>query len=156
MTAERIWDKPERYDRTAWRQYGMIAPLYEITREMPMPMVMWNTYRGRAIAFHWQELGIDVIPAVDWLGPETYHLTMDGLPEGGTLAVSSEGKGADMLRDGLLELVRRARPETVMVFGPRMSVGDVGCKLWWERGAEVMDIGDEEASRIFGIDIVGL
>ena len=156
MTAERVWDKPERYDRTAWRQYGMIAPLYEIDRRMPMPMILWNTYRGRAIAFHWQEVGTEVITSVDWLGPDTYNLTMTGLPVGGVLAVDSTNKGAGVLRDGLVEIVRRARPETIMVFGPRRPVSDVGCDLWWERGTEVMDIGDAEASRIFGIGISGL
>lgn len=156
VTAERIWDRPERYDRTVWYQRGVFSPLYEITRNMPMPMILWNTYRGRAIAFHWQEVGTEVITSVDWLGPDTYNLTMTGLPVGGVLAVDSTNKGAGVLRDGLVEIVRRARPETIMVFGPRRSVGDVGCNLWWERGSEVMDIGDAEASEIFGLEISGL
>ena len=61
-----------------------------------------------------------------------------------------------MLRDGLVEIARRAHPETVMVFGPRKSVGEVGCNLWWEHGTEVMEIGDAEASEIFGLEISGL
>lgn len=75
-----------------------------------------------------QRAGISVIPCIRWGKKETYDFAFDGIEPGGTIAVGSLGamknkETRKIFADGIPELVKRAQPKTIIVYGsydPRM------------------------------------
>ena len=103
---------------------------------MPLAMQVWNSYRNRAIAFWLQREGVPIIPNVRWGDERTYAFAFEGLAQGGTVAVSTNG----MLRSkvdrayfaaGLARMVEVVKPETIVnysqtpedIFGPHRERG---------------------------------
>jgi len=58
---------------------------------MPLAMQLWNAYRNRAVGYWLQSEGIKIVPNVRWGDERTYNFAFDGVPCGGTVAVSSHG-----------------------------------------------------------------
>lgn len=139
---ERVWNNPNRYLPILQRFSGVITPDFSLYREMPLAMQLWNTYRNRAIAFWLQREGLSIIPNVRWSDERTYAFAFEGLAEGGTVAVSTNG----MLRNkmnrayfaaGLARMMDIVKPETIVnysqtpedIFGP-----------YKKRGIEVIEL----------------
>lgn len=73
-----------------------------------------------------QDYGCTVIPTVSWAGTDSYDFAFDGLPTGGTIAVSTIGvkrsKDAfDIWVQGMNECMKVVKPHNVIVYG-----GDIG------------------------------
>lgn len=153
--AERVWKHPESYSLLLSRQYGIVAPAYALSPDMPMPMVQWNVYRGRAIARWLQTEGMRAIPSATWLDEDTFDTTLAGLPRGGTIAVTSDGMDACRFERGLVALAERCEPDAVLVHGPRLRVEEP-CEVIWERGHEVADMDAGEVEEIFGVRPQGI
>lgn len=105
---ERIWSNPKRYLPILQRFTGVITPDFSLYREMPLAMQIWNTY---AFAF-------------------------EGLAEGGTVAVSTNGTlrgkmDREYFKQGLAYMVAVLRPKTIVnysqtpddIFGPYKAKG---------------------------------
>ena len=69
---------------------------------------------------------MEVIPDVVWGDEESFEFCFDGIPKGGTVAVSSvgvsldgewNGKESNMFKAGYDEMMRRIEPETVIFYG---------------------------------------
>ena len=88
---ESVWKDPNRYLPMFKRFKGVITPDYSLYRDMPLVMQMWNTYRNRALAYWLQNEGVDIVPNVRWGDERTYDFVFEGLPHGGTVAVSTNG-----------------------------------------------------------------
>lgn len=133
---ERVWHNPNRYLPLLQRFAGVITPDFSLYREMPLVMQMWNTYRNRALAFWLQREGVPIIPNVRWGDERTYDFAFEGLPQGGTVAVSTNG----LLRTawergyftaGLARMVEVLHPHTIVnysqtpesIFGPYKEQG---------------------------------
>ena len=133
---ECVWNNPTRYLLVLRRFSGVITPDFSLYREMPLAMQVWNSYRNRAIAFWLQREEVPIIPNVRWGDERTYAFAFEGLAQGGTVAVSTNG----MLRSkvdrayfaaGLARMVEVVKPETIVnysqtpedIFGPHRERG---------------------------------
>jgi len=116
---ERVWNTPKRYLPMFQRFSGVITPDFSLYREMPLAMQIWNTYRNRAISFWLQREGIPIVPNVRWSDERTYAFAFEGLPQGGTVAVSTNGSlrntiDREYFKDGLARMVEVLQPQTII------------------------------------------
>lgn len=119
---ETTFSSPERSLKRVEAVGASLTPDFSIWRDMPRAAQIWNTYRSRWCGAYWQANGIDVIPTVSWSTPDTYDFCFDGLPVGGTIAISSVGvrtTGEDqvLFRQGVEQLLARTLPSTLLVYG---------------------------------------
>lgn len=133
---ERIWNDPRRYMEVVKKYAGALMPDFSTYVEMPLFMQMWNVYRMRAIAWYWQNNGIDVIPLLTWGDERSYEFCFSGLPIGGTYTSSNvgcftqDGKCTKEHLDGLYEGVRTVKPDLLVMYGTKMDL-DVPCEVLW-------------------------
>lgn len=119
---ERLWNKPEKYLPIVQRFAGALSPDFSCYVDMPYPMQRWNEYRRRALANYWQRNGVDVVPTLSWSDRGSFGFMIDGLPTGGTVAVSTvgvkrDGRSLSLWRDGMSYAMERLRPSRVIVYG---------------------------------------
>lgn len=123
---ERVWNSPEDYCTMLADYDCVLTPDFSLYTNMPIAMMIWNTYRSRLIGQMMQDYGCTVIPTVSWAGADSYDFAFDGLPTGGTIAVSTIGvkrnKDAfDIWVKGMDECMKSVKPHNVIVYG-----GDIG------------------------------
>jgi len=119
---ERLWKNPKRYLQKLKKFKGVISPDFSLYRNMPLVMQMWNTYRGRALAFWLQSNNIEIIPNIRWGDARTYNFCFDGVERNKTVAIGTHGCikhkiDKEYFKHGLSELVKRLSPETIIVYG---------------------------------------
>ena len=118
---ERVWNSPARYLPILRRFEGVITPDFSLYREMPLAMQIWNTYRNRALAFWLQREGVSIVPNIRWGDERTYEFAFEGLPTGGTVAVSAHGTlrnkvNRGYFKAGLARMVERLQPQTIITY----------------------------------------
>ena len=119
---ERLWNNPKQYLNKLKKFKGVISPDFSLYRNMPLPMQIWNTYRGRALAVWLQHSGIEVIPNVRFNDERTYEFCFNGIEKNKTVSVGTHGCiksniDRNFFKNGLAELVRRLKPNTIIVYG---------------------------------------
>ena len=119
---ERLWNNPGRYLEKLKKFKGIISPDFSLYRNMPLCMQIWNTYRGRSIAFWLQHNGIEVIPNVRFGDERTFDFCFDGIERNKTVAVGTHGcikrrEDKIFFKVGLALLVQRLSPKTIIVYG---------------------------------------
>lgn len=131
---ERVWTSPSRYiDVLRW--FGcVLTPDFSLYMDMPLPMMAWNHYRSQALGLYWQREGLRVVPTLSWAGPDSYAFCFEGVPRGGTVAVSTVGvKGndsaLDVWRSGMAEAMRRLEPSRVLLYGGDIGFDFGGCDV---------------------------
>lgn len=139
---ERVWNTPKRYFPMFQRFAGVITPDFSLYREMPLAMQIWNTYRNRAIAFWLQREGIPIVPNVRWGDERTYAFAFEVLPQGGTVAVSTNGSlrkkvDREYFKNGLEKMVEVLQPKTIINYShtPDDVFGE-----YVDRGLEILVI----------------
>lgn len=121
---QRIWAHPERYLEQL-RPYILVAPDFSTFIDDPLPVQIWNVYRSRLIAQFWEREAIDVLPLVRWTDQRSWSYCFEGLPEAGTLCVSTLGMARDpylwrIWRYGYVEMIDRLCPQLVLIYGDRV------------------------------------
>ena len=116
---ERVWNNPKQYLNLLKRFAGVITPDFSLYRGLPLAMQIWNTYRNRAIAYWLQSNGVDIIPNIRWGDERTYSFAFEGIEQGGTVAVSTNGciqKKLDRhyFAKGLAKMVEVLKPDTII------------------------------------------
>ena len=120
------WREPDKYiDRL--RQFkAVISPDFSVYTDFPRALQILACYRRQWCGAFWQEYGIDVIPDVVWGDEDSFDYCFDGIPVGGTVAVSSVGvkrdkswnnAEGDMFKKGYDEMLKRLEPTTVLFYG---------------------------------------
>lgn len=124
---ERVWHEPERYVPVIKRYAGAIMPNFSTWHIMPLPMQYYMLYRNRALAYYWQQQGIEVIPLLQCGDPRTYDYAFEGLPIGGTYAVMNNG----LMKEAedrfywyeFLEIALDAvKPDMLLVYGTKVDL----------------------------------
>ena len=116
---ECVWNAPIRYLSLFKKFAGVITPDFSLYRNMPLAMQIWNTYRNRALA-HWlQSNGVKTITNVRFGVERTYDFVFEGLQQGGTYAVGTNGciqKNDDRyhFKKGLAKMVEILKPDTIV------------------------------------------
>lgn len=118
---ERVWNNPKRYVDVFKKYSGIIGFDFSLYSDMPVAQQIWNIYRNRALSHYFQENNVKVIPNIQWGDESTYKYCFDGIPIGGTVAVSTNGAIGDSLeryifKKGLSKMLRVVKPKTVVVY----------------------------------------
>lgn len=119
---EKIWNNPKRYLDVLKKYAGVIGSDFSTYLDMPLAQQIWNLYRNRAISHFWQDNDIDVIPNVQWGDENSYEYCFDGIPSGGTVAISTNGAINGNLeryyfKKGLSKMIEVIKPKTVINYG---------------------------------------
>ena len=88
---ERVYKDPQGYGERLCDFQCVLTPDFSLYTDMPLPMQRWNCYRSRFVGAVWQQQGLNVIPTLQWAGPESYAFCFDGLPTHSVVAVSTVG-----------------------------------------------------------------
>lgn len=127
------WRDPDAYVDRLREFKAVISPDFSLYTDMPRCLQILACYRRQWCGAYWQSLGLDVIPDVSWGEESSFEFCFDGIPEGGTVAVSTvgvkndkdwNGKAGDTWRMGYEEMLRRIKPKMVLYYGN--AVGDLG------------------------------
>ena len=123
---ETLWREPMKSIETIFNFKYVIPPDFSFYSDMPLSLQIYQVYRMRAIHHFLSETGIQCIPVVGWSGEESFDFCFDGLPEGSTLAVSTNGcfakSGMECYRKGFSEMCNRLNPKRVIVVGKEIEV----------------------------------
>lgn len=120
---ERVWNRPEENIRLLSEYDCCLTPDFSLYRDMPRAMMIWNVYRSRLFGQMCQDYGLTVIPTIQFSTRATsFDFCFDGLPTGGTVALSSVGVCGDkiamgMFEEGSKEMLDRVKPKTVLFYG---------------------------------------
>ena len=102
---------------------AVISPDFSVYRSSPRHERILSIRLSRAVGAYFQSRGFPVVPTVRWATADDFDFCFLGLPTGATLAVSPHGccrrrDDRQHFREGLIELVRQARPRRLFVHGP--------------------------------------
>ena len=120
------WREPDKYIERLREFKAVISPDFSLYTDFPRALQILSCYRRQWCGAYWQLLGIDVIPDVVWGDKESFAYCFDGIPKGGTVAVSSVGvkrdnewnnKNGDMFKAGYDEMLKRLEPTTILFYG---------------------------------------
>lgn len=119
---ERVWNAPLRFSKVFSEFGAVMTPDFSTYLDFPKAVRVFNHYRKHWCGAYWQEMGITVIPTIEWGLQEDYDWCFDGEPEGGIVAVSNVGIMRDKeLREnymlGYKEMLTRLQPKEVLMFG---------------------------------------
>ena len=127
------WREPDKYIERLRNFKAVVSPDFSLYTDFPRALQILSCYRRQWCGAFWQSLGIDVIPDVVWGDEESFSFCFDGIPKGGTVAVSSVGvkndenwnnKEGDMFRAGFEEMKKRLEPTTILWYGAMIE----GCE----------------------------
>jgi hypothetical protein len=119
---ERIWRNTAVYLERLAKFKCVFTPDFSLYLDMPLAMQIWNTYRNRMIGQICQNYGMNVIPTIGWAGEDSFEFCFDGLPAGGTVAVSTVGvmknkEAKEIFQRGMEEMIKRVKPGFILVYG---------------------------------------
>ena len=127
---ERYWNNPEKYKGILENFRCICTPDFSLYDNMPLALKIWQTYRSRAIAWLMHDTHLPIVPTVSWGSSDTWAYCFDGLPAGGTLAISTNGcfaaGGRACFLAGYGEMIRRLSPDRILVVGQHMPEIDAG------------------------------
>jgi len=121
-----LWRQPDKNIERLKLFKAVISPDFSLYTDFPRALQILSCYRRQWCGAFWQYHGIDVIPDVVWGDHDSYDYCFDGIPKGGTVAVSSVGvkndehwnnKEGSLFVDGYKEMMKRIQPETVLYYG---------------------------------------
>lgn len=135
---ESAWSQPERASRYCAGLEAVLSPDFSLYCDHPIALQLHNVYRSRYLGALWQSMGMQVIPTVQWGDERSFEFCFDGMPVGGTVAVSTVGvlhrgqrsSGApEAFELGLREMVARCNPDVLLCYGERLPDGVVDIEV---------------------------
>lgn len=142
----RLWTNIDGYLEMLSQFKCVLSPDFSTYTDFPKAIQIYNHYRKHWVGAYLQEYGIDVIPTISWSTKDSFDWCFDGEPQGGCVAISSQGcitskKKRKLFMDGYCEMVARLQPETIIFYGqvPDECKGNiVRVKAFSERFNEVV------------------
>ena len=128
---EKFYDvlrNPEAYDEE-FKGKIIISPDCSLYRDAPYAVAVSNTYRNRAIGYHFQQIGAYVIPQIRWGNRLTYKddifpdkLAFLGVEKRSIYAIGTYGciqskEDKHVFKEGLEEMLITLEPLVVLVYG---------------------------------------
>ena len=115
---EHLWTAPRKY---ASRLEGKVTltPDFSLFTDYPDPVLHWQVYRSRWLGAYWQTIGATVIPTVSWAGPESFGYCFEGVEQGSTVALSTNGCAGSSreFSAGVDTLIEQVDPELILCYG---------------------------------------
>lgn len=120
-----IWNSAKRYPVPAVvRKAGCaLTPDYSVFTDWPYPLNLWQVYKARLLGALWTSNGINVIPSLMWGHPTQFEYLFDGLPYGGTFAISTGHSSQDekIFKEFYIEALARCQPSAMLVYGQSLK-----------------------------------
>lgn len=142
----------------AWNFAAAVSPNLSIWRGEPTAMHIYKTYLVRYVARMWQEMGIKIIPDINWADEASYEFCFDGIPKNAHVAAiqcrtSNTGtpeavESKKYFIKGLRTALERLAPKKLLIYGgmvhrkwiePNVDFGDtvpVWLDYWKLHGKE--------------------
>lgn len=120
------WRDPNKYIERLQQFKAVVSPDFSLYTDFPLALQILSCYRRQWCGAYWQSLGIDVIPDVVWGEKASFEFCFEGIPHGGTVAVSTVGVKNDkewnngigsLFKDGYDEMMNRLEPKTILFYG---------------------------------------
>lgn len=116
---------PVKFIEDLRRYPAVVAPDFSQYMDMPACVRFTNSYTNKAIAAIWQREGVNVIPNITWSDPSSYEYSIAGLPQGGIVAINSNGAmkynfSKYLWEKGYDYVVNHLEPSLILRFGPQM------------------------------------
>lgn len=123
---ERVWNDPYKYIDLLKKFDSVVCPDFSIYTNMPYPMKLWNIYRSRMLGYFWQRNGIKVIPNVTFSDPPSYRYCFDGIPQGGTIFISTVGmmrqtQAHEDIRKAFDIIQKKIKPSRILHLGKNIG-----------------------------------
>lgn len=109
----------------ALRHFSCVAePDLSIRVGDPLSDVISACTYSHEVAAYFVQCGLRVIPTMKWGDRTSFSVCFDGYEEGGAVLVSTIGVSRDsrskvFFHDGFLEMLRRIKPDCVLLYGDR-------------------------------------
>ncbi len=102
----------------------MLTPDFSMYTEMPLAMLLYNTFRNRWCGAYLADKGLRVIPTVNWGNEDSFDFCFEGIPKGSVVAVSTymvsehnnHADQKEFFLKGYEEMLRRIEPETILCY----------------------------------------
>lgn len=153
---EQLWNpRYTQRDINILSEYkGMFSPDFTLTPSLSIWQEMFNVFRSRAIGQILQRRDKNVIPTLGWSNRKSFDFCFAGLSEGGTVAISTNGilKNIVSLRlflEGVFELERQLRPDTIFVYGNKIELHTKAKQIWYPN-TRIQHLRNQKADIIEG------
>ena len=121
---ERVWKDPEGCIERLNNYKAVLSPDFSMYIQMNPVMQLYNTFRNRYCGAYFASKGLRVIPSMNWGNENTFDFCFEGVPKGGTVAVSTfqvseHGNHADQkdfFMKGYNEMLKRIEPERIICY----------------------------------------
>lgn len=118
----RCWTRPHEQLPILAKFQGVLTPDFSLFRDMPLVLQKYNHYRQQLLGCFWQSQGLNVIPTISWSDKRSYDWCFQGVPQGGTHAITTIGVVRDKealkhWRDGLAAYLDRLQPDKLVIVG---------------------------------------
>ena len=119
---ERVWHSPDIYLSVLSRFKAVLSPDFSMYADFPRAVSIFNHYRKQWCGAYWQENGINVIPTVGWIGPDSYDFVFEGLPRDSLVCISTVGMFFDKehrkkFMVGYHKALEELRPKKILFYG---------------------------------------
>lgn len=128
----RVWNHPDMYLKMLAKFQAVCTPDFSTYTDFPKAIQIYNHYRKQWLGAYWQQNGIVVIPTISWSDKASFEWCFDGIPNGGTVAVSSVGtqqnkKSRKLFLQGYQEMLERLKPTRIYFYGsvPKECTGNI-------------------------------
>lgn len=121
-----MWREPDKHIERLKRFKAVVSPDFSVYTDFPRALQILACYRRQWVGAYWQIQGLKVIPDVRWGDRESYAYCFEGIPKGGTVAVSTVGVRTDndwngvddnLWKSGYDEMMNRLEPSTIIFYG---------------------------------------
>ena len=121
-----VWNSPAR-GLTAVQKaspWAVCSPDFSLWTNTPLAEQIWNIYRARWCARHWQENGLTIIPTVNWSTPNSWAFCFDGIPPGQIVTLRTPKRFSTEhwtnFYSGYQEMLHRLTPRLILWFTDRL------------------------------------
>ena len=120
---EKYWNDPLKYIPLLQTCMLIGTPDYSLLPSMNPNLIRANVYRNRWIGCTWQNYGINAVPVIGWVKPDTYDVCFSGVEHGGVVMISTiscQTHKQEFLQ-GYNEMIKRISPSLIIVYGNMIS-----------------------------------
>jgi len=119
---DRLWQRPEVYLQMFQECKCVLTPDFSLYTDAPYSMQLWKHYQKQWLGCYMQSAGIRTIPTLGWSDERSFEFCFEGIPNNGTVAVSSVGvmnsaQTKDFFKKGFGRAIEVLTPSTVLFFG---------------------------------------
>ena len=126
---EITWRKPELTLKRVLELKHVIAPDFSVYEHAPDPVNRWQLYRSLAVYSYWQNMGVNVIPSINWISPDQIEKDQDLYPCFSIIAIRCPTKEyLDKWISGAEKIKQIINPDIVLHFGTSLGISTWECE----------------------------